>query len=177
MSKPNRMIAQCPAPYQNESFAAISRKLLKNRNESFPVVRYFTCKTELVSNTLWVIVAIAAKVRRYQEKVDRFRHNSILQNNQRQLYREINQEGKRCDGDQPDAGESKKFWGDISSKPTNHNRDAKWLTATKQEQIDKTKERLKKILGRMQNWKSPGPDLVLWFWLKNFSSLHGRVRS
>ena len=29
----------------------------------------------------------------------------------------------------------------------------------------------------MPNWKSPGPDLVQGFWLKNFSSLYGRVRS
>ena len=35
---------------------------------------------------------------------------------------------------------------------------------------------MKKILGRMPNWKSPGPDLVQGFWLKNFSSLHERVR-
>ena len=28
----------------------------------------------------------------------------------------------------------------------------------------------------MPNWKSPGPDLVQGFWLKNFNSLHERVR-
>ena len=28
----------------------------------------------------------------------------------------------------------------------------------------------------MPNWKSPDPDLVQGFWLKNFSSLHERVR-
>ena len=28
----------------------------------------------------------------------------------------------------------------------------------------------------MPNWKSPGPGLVQGFWLKNFSSLHERVR-
>ena len=28
----------------------------------------------------------------------------------------------------------------------------------------------------MPNWKSPGPDLVQGFWLKNFSSLHESVR-
>ena len=28
----------------------------------------------------------------------------------------------------------------------------------------------------MPNWKSPGPDLVQGFWLKNFSSFHERVR-
>ena len=29
----------------------------------------------------------------------------------------------------------------------------------------------------MPNWKSPGPDLVQGFWLKNLGSLHGRIRS
>ena len=35
---------------------------------------------------------------------------------------------------------------------------------------------LKKKLGRKPNLKSPGPDLVQGFWLKNFSSLHEKVR-
>ena len=45
------------SPHQNETFANTSRKLLKNRNETFPVMRYFTWKLELVSNPLWVIVS------------------------------------------------------------------------------------------------------------------------
>ena len=36
---------------------------------------------------------------------------------------------------------------------------------------------MKKIIDRIPNWKSPGPDLVQGFWLKSFSSLNGRVRS
>ena len=51
------------------------------------------------------------------------------------------------------------------------------VNVEKQEKIDITTESLKKILGRMPNWKSPGPDLVQEFWLKSFSSLHERVRS
>ena len=35
---------------------------------------------------------------------------------------------------------------------------------------------MKKILGRIPNWNSPGPDLVQGFWLKSFISLHERVR-
>ena len=50
------------------------------------------------------------------------------------------------------------------------------LMLKKQEKMDITTESLKKILGRMPNWKSPSPDLDQEFWLKNFSSLHGRVR-
>ena len=46
----------------------------------------------------------------------------MFQNNQRQVYRELNQEGERCDDDQPDG-----FWGYIRSELVDHNKDAKWL--------------------------------------------------
>ena len=72
------------------------------------------------------IVAIAAKVRRYQERVERFTQ-IMFQNNQRQFYGELNQEEERCDDDQLDAEESKKFWGDIWSESVDQNRNAKWL--------------------------------------------------
>ena len=62
------------------------------------------------------IVAIAAKVRGYQERVDSLRQNRIFQNNQRQFYRELNEEGERRDDYQLDTQESKKFWGDILSE-------------------------------------------------------------
>ena len=55
------------------------------------------------------ILATEGKVRRYQERVNRFRQNRMFQNNQRQFHRESNQEGERCDNDQPDVEESKKF--------------------------------------------------------------------
>ena len=57
------------------------------------------------------IASIAAKVRRYKERVDRFSQNRISQNNQRQFYRELNSEGERRDNDQLDAEESKKTYG------------------------------------------------------------------
>ena len=50
------------------------------------------------------------------------------------------------------------------------------VNVKQQEKIDITTGSLKKILGRIPNWKSPCPDLVQGFWLKNFSSLHERVR-
>ena len=53
------------------------------------------------------------------------------------------------------------------------------VNVKKQEKIDittGTTGSLKKILGRMPNWKSPSPDLVQGFCLKNLGSLHERVR-
>ena len=65
------------------------------------------------------------------------------------------------------AEESKQFLGNIWSKTADHKKNAKWLqdlrsevNVKKQEKIDITTGSLKKILDRMSNWKSPGPDLV-----------------
>ena len=129
------------------------------------------------------INAIAAKVRRYQGRVDSHRQNRLFENNQRQFYRELDREEERCDDDQTVAEESKQFWGNIWSQSAHHKKDSNWLqdlrsevNVKKQEKIDITTGSLKKILGRMPNWKSPGLDLAQGFWLKNFSSLHERVR-
>ena len=53
------------------------------------------------------ITAIAAKVRRYQGRVDSYRQNRIFENNQRQFYRELDQEEERYDDNQPVTDESK----------------------------------------------------------------------
>ena len=122
------------------------------------------------------ISAIATKFRRHQVRVDSYRQNRLFENNQMQFYRELDQEGKKCDNV---AEESKQFWGNISSQSADHRKDANWLQdlrsevdVKKQEKINITTGRLKKILGRMLNWKSPGPDLVHGFRLKNFSSFN-----
>ena len=45
----------------------------------------------------------------------------------------------------------------------------------RQGKIDITTGSLKNILSRMPNGKSPRPDLVQGFWLKNFIGLHEKV--
>ena len=109
------------------------------------------------------IAAIAAKVRRYQGWVDSHSQNRLFDNNQRQFYRELDQKEERCDDDHPVPEESKQLWGNIWSQSADHKKDAKWLqdlrsevNVKKQEKIDTTTGSLKKILGRMPNWKSPG---------------------
>ena len=55
------------------------------------------------------IATIAAKVRRYQGRVDSYRQNRLFENNQRQFYRELDQEEEICHDDQSVAEESKQF--------------------------------------------------------------------
>ena len=105
------------------------------------------------------ITAISANVRRCQGRVDSYRQNRLFGNNQRQFYRELDQEEESCDDDQPVAEESKQFWGNIWSHSADHKKDAKWLqdlrsevNVKKQEQIDITTESLKKILEKLMVW-------------------------
>ena len=73
------------------------------------------------------ITAVVAKVRRYQGQVDSYRQNRLFENNQRQFYRELDQEEERCDDDQSVVEESKHFLGNIWSQSADHKKYAKWL--------------------------------------------------
>ena len=82
----------------------------------------------------------------------------------------------------PDGKQTKECWSEIWSKPGQHNRNAEWLNKLKEEIYVEKQEALKvsidkvrKVLKRMPNWKVPGPDLVQGFWLKNLTSVHGRL--
>ena len=81
----------------------------------------------VIKNLKQRITAIAAKVIRYQGRVDSYRQNRLFENNQRQFYRELGQEEERCDDSQPVTEESKLFWGNIWSKSADHKKNAKWL--------------------------------------------------
>ena len=87
------------------------------------------------------ITDIAANVRRYQGRVDSCRQNRLFGNNQRQFYRELDQEKGRGDDDQPVAEESKQFWGNIWSQSADHKKDAKWLQDLRKEVITKKNKR------------------------------------
>ena len=87
------------------------------------------------------ITAIAAKVRRYQGWVDIYKQNRLFENNQREFYKELDNEEERCDDDQPVAEESKQFWGNIWSQSADHKKDAKWLQDLQSEVLFKNRRR------------------------------------
>ena len=73
--------------------------------------------------------------------VDSYKQKRLFENNQRQFYKELDQEAERCDDDQPVAEESKHFWENIWSKSAHHKKDAKWLQDLQSEVNVKKKRR------------------------------------
>lgn len=125
------------------------------------------------------IKALSAKIKRYSDRINQFQQNRTFKNNQGKFYRDLESQGNK-ENLPPDPQESQAFWSDIWEKTENHNHNAEWLNEIKNDLIDKEKQneivisqdKLKKSIKKIPNWKSPGPDMVQGFWIKNFSSLH-----
>ena len=127
------------------------------------------------------IKAKTAKISRYQQRINQYQHNRMFKNNESRFYQKLNNdEGQNNENAIPDADESKRFWSDIWGKEVKHNVRAEWLNDFKQEmgdipkqqRVEITEPKLKKLLRKIPNWKAPGPDGLQGFWLKNFTSMH-----
>ena len=129
------------------------------------------------------IVAKQQKIKRYQNHINQFQQNRTFKNNQGRFYQNLNSGGQFDKSDVPGAEEAKKFWQGIWEEEKVHNKDAKWFMKFKEELHGKekqakiiiTKDKMMKSLRKMSNWKSPGPDNVQGFWLKNFTTMHDRL--
>lgn len=105
------------------------------------------------------VVAKAAKVKRYDGRVEQYRQNRMYQSNQKRLFERIENKA-RLDDAIPDAEESKKFWSDIWDNPAYHNEEAKWLkdiemeltNVRKQEEISISLLKIRKQLKKIPNW-------------------------
>ena len=127
------------------------------------------------------IVAVGAKLKRYDNRIEQFRQNRLFESNRKKLFDEL--EGKTKETIVPDAEQSREFWSEIWDKPLKHNENAEWLKTVErdigdmgvQENIKIDLNKIKKQLNKMPNWKSPGPDGVQGYWLKNLSSFHEKL--
>ena len=127
------------------------------------------------------IKAGSTKIRWFEEKNGARRQNNLFRNNQRQLYKELGSGPSDGKTDEiPDAAESKTFWEGIWSVEVEHDKEASWLGDIR-EQMKHVRamddvvvdlEGVKKGIGRMNNWKAPGPEMVRGFWFKRLTSLH-----
>ena len=126
------------------------------------------------------IKAGSTKIRWFVEKKVARRQNNLFRNNQRQLYKELGGDTKCNTDEAPDADESRKFWSSIWSEEAKHDKDASWLGDVRQqmgkvramEDVVVTVDDVRKGIGRMSNWKAPGPEMVRGFWFKKLTSVH-----
>ena len=76
----------------------------------------------------------AAKLRRYEQRVNQYRINRVFQQDQKKVYQELNGLSRtKNEGVSPDAEDSNKFWSSIWGNEVQHNKNAEWLKELKEE--------------------------------------------
>ena len=123
------------------------------------------------------VVALAAKLQRFDRRHVQYRQNNQFQHNQKQLYADL--QGVE-QSQPPDSKEAVAFWKSLWETDVKHRTGAKWIEQTKkdtektteQPMIQITVEVVTQATRRMKSWKAPGPDQIHGFWLKKLTSLH-----
>ena len=126
----------------------------------------------------------SVKVQRYLKRSVQFHQNNLFKNNQSYLYKELNgQVANGGDNLTPDAQEATAFWSGIWSEPGRHDVEAEWLGRVRQKLSRVPRQgavvvdlaKVKAGVGRLSNWKAPGPDGVMGFWFKKMTALHQAI--
>ena len=83
----------------------------------------------------------------------------------------------------PNAEEAKEFWNKLWDNPAPYKEDAEWLkeigceleNVNIQDKVEIIKEDVTMQLMNIPNWKAPGLEGILGFWLKRFKGQHPRL--
>ena len=128
------------------------------------------------------ILAKAAKISRYEQRIQQYRINRLFKVDQKKVYNKFNGQTGSSNGDIPHAEESRAFWSGIWSVEKEHNKEADWLSDLKEEMVKLEQQNVvinedkgKKQCNKMPNWKAPGHDRVQGFWIKRLDKMHERI--
>ena len=81
------------------------------------------------------IIAKAAKIVRYEQRVQQYRINRLFQVDQKRVYNEFNRQIGSNERDIPNTEESRTFWSGIWIAEKEHNKEADWLSNLKKEMV------------------------------------------
>ena len=127
------------------------------------------------------LVAVGAKLERYDNRTKQYRQNRLFESNQKRLFNEL--QGAQRESVIPDAEESRRFWSDIWDQAVTHRESTDWLRKvenelgelTVQDDIHIEIKKVRKQIRKIPNWKIPGPGGVQGYWIKNLSNLHNSI--
>ena len=113
------------------------------------------------------ILAKAAKISWYEQRIQHYRINRLFKVDQKNVYNEFSEQTVSSNGDIPNAEESTTFWSGIWSVEKEQNKEAKWLSNLKKEMVyleqqnvvineDKVKKKCSKMSNVMMVFKGCG---------------------
>ncbi|XP_073231990.1 uncharacterized protein [Porites lutea] len=125
------------------------------------------------------IQAKAQRIRRYVKRSKQFSQNQMFANDRKKFFRNLGKD--QISVEKPPKKEATEtFWRNILENDREHNHSAEWIKREEQKYADTecqpwediSQDELQTVLKKASNWKSPSPDAVPNFWLKQLTALH-----
>lgn len=127
------------------------------------------------------VKALGNRIKRYNERVKRYKNNHLYYKNQSKFFRNL-EATETAKGVYPDEKDMHKAWSEIWERKKMHDDRAFWIKDAEKEKntysmdnIEITKEDIKSVLKKANNWAAPGADKLQNYWWKNFTSTHQRL--
>ena len=125
------------------------------------------------------IQAKAQRIRRYVKRSKQFSQNQMFPNNRKKFFRSLGKE--QISVEKPPKEEATEtFWRSVLENNREYNHLAEWIKREEQKYTDVeyqpwediSLDEFQTALRKTSSWKSPGPDAVPNFWLKQLTALH-----
>ena len=124
-------------------------------------------------------MAKSKRLKRYTKCSEKKRQNQLFNYNEKQFYRELNENNTSKNQGIPSEQDVLKYWSSIWSKPKEHNLTANWIESEKQQRDIQpmkfesiTESVISEAIRATSNWKAPEVDKIHNFWYKKFVCLH-----
>lgn len=146
---------------------------IKRRDPGFKDKNNFFCDTLKQK-----IEALGIRMRRYNERVKRYKNNRQFFQDRGRFFRGLEQDGYQGN-ERLDPGTAHKFWSGVWSEKCVHDERAYWIgeaqagmPQTQMEEVNITESDIAEVLRKANNWASPGSDKVHNYWWKYFTNVH-----
>jgi len=128
------------------------------------------------------ILAKAQRIRRYEKRSKQCKQNQMFANNRKKFFRNLGKEQVPVEKP-PKKEATETFWRNILENDREHNHLAEWIKREELKYVDTecqpwediTQDELQTALLKTCDWKSPGPDAVPNFWLKQLTALRQQL--
>lgn len=128
------------------------------------------------------IKALGSRMRRYNERVKRYKNNQLYAKDQKRFFREIEGKGSTLGNKQLNPIEAHRYWTQVWGGHVSYDEDAYWiedvaasLGGSQMREVEISTEDIAGALKNSRNWASPGVDKLQNYWWKNFTSTHNSL--
>jgi hypothetical protein len=139
--------------------------------------------TEILDTHVQRLSALAKRMRRYVESMQRKEQNRMFHSNEREFYNHIRNDKIDYREGLPEIGDVTQFWAGLWENLAEHNSEGMWLME-EEENCSELESMAAVVISAQdiheatrytRNWSAPGPDFVHNFWYKKFTPIHERM--